>query len=215
MRRQAVRKTARVLLAIASVAVRVGALGATPDASAEAWRYTDERGVVHFTDQPAKVPERYQEQLESFEIEQGRKSPPQGSPPTAEARGEPPTPEPRELSAFEERLLAQAQGHLDVAEMQALAGWLQTWGVAFVLSGIPCGLVVLACFVHTLLRRRFVWTLVNFFFGAFSVPFYILLRLDPLGVPARIGVLLLWCAPIVVGTLSMVSLAGRIGMSSA
>jgi hypothetical protein len=36
-----------------------------------------------------------------------------------------------------------------------------------------------------------------------SVPLYVLLRLDHLGLPQRLGLLALWCAPLLVGALAL------------
>jgi chaperonin cofactor prefoldin len=52
---------------------------ATPSFSQQTYRWTDDKGTVHFTDDPSKVPDRYREQVIS--IESPQPAPPKTPPP--------------------------------------------------------------------------------------------------------------------------------------
>jgi hypothetical protein len=47
--------------------------------SAEIYRWTDEKGTVHFTDDPTKIPERYSEQREKIQAPEEKITSPQPS----------------------------------------------------------------------------------------------------------------------------------------
>jgi hypothetical protein len=54
-------------------------IAATPLIAQQTYRWTDDKGTVHFTDDPSKVPDRYREQVKS--IETPRPAPPKTEPP--------------------------------------------------------------------------------------------------------------------------------------
>ena len=221
MARKGLLGSALARAALAAATGLAALAGFAVPAAADAWRYTDERGGVHFTDQPSNVPERYQASLKRISMQSRPKGDGESGAPEAareveappvDHRAADPAERPRELSALEERLLAQASGDFDTEQMEEqIQGWVDTWGIAFMLSGIPWAVVIFGCWIHTLQRRRFVWMITNVMFWGVSIPLYILLRLDPLGVPARVGILVLWCAPLVVGGLGMFSLVEAMG----
>ncbi len=56
----------------------------TPPVSftAEIYRWTDEKGTVHFTDDPTKIPERYSDQGEKIDVPEEKATAPQPPPQT-------------------------------------------------------------------------------------------------------------------------------------
>ena len=51
-------------------------LFASPGRTGEVWRWVDERGVVHFTDSPDSVPEKYRKDIDHRELPEERETSP-------------------------------------------------------------------------------------------------------------------------------------------
>ncbi len=157
-------------------------------AAGEAWRWTDERGVVHFTDNAPSVPKRYRDEAERVEL-----SDRPGVVGGVAAVNE----------RVQERIVAGAQGRFAEADLQAIEAWMDSWGMGFLAAGIPWMAVTLAAALHALMRRRFLWALSNVVLWVVSVPLYLLLRFEPRTLGVRLVLLALWTAPFVVGGLAM------------
>ncbi len=195
-----------IQLVLAGAALLAPPPAAAADTSGDAWRYTDERGVIHFTDNLGTVQSRHRESLERVEIQ-----PP--APPTPKARVAAKPAAGRDAAASSDDAMspvvariaetAGANGGFSPQDIEKLEVWLNTWGLAYLASGVPWGIVIFAVGFHALRRRRYLWAVGATVFWPIGIPLYLLLRYDTLGMPARAGMLAVWTLPFIVGGLAL------------
>ena len=195
-----------IQLALAGAVILGPPTAAAAEKSGDAWRYTDERGVVHFTDNVGTVRGRHRESLERVEIQ----SP---APPTPKARAAAKSAAGRDAAASSgdavspmvARIAESAGGNggFSPEDIEKLEVWMNTWGLAYLASGAPWGIVIFAVGFHALRRRRWLWAAGAVVFWPIGIPLYLLLRYDTLGMPARAAMLAVWTLPFIVGGLAL------------
>ena len=177
---------------------------AAAETPAGAWRYTDERGVVHFTDNLATVPRRHRQVSERLDIQAPAPAPP-ASAAAPGSGGEATGSNGGPLSPMAARIAATAgaDGGFSPEDIEKLEVWMNTWGIAYLASGVPWGIVTFAVGFHALLRRRWLWALGAVVLWPIGTPLYLLMRFDTVGMPARAAMLAAWTLPFIVGGLAL------------
>jgi hypothetical protein len=180
---------ARVCRIAVVVALAVGLSLVASKAHAQAYKYKDENGHVHFTENYYEVPEKYRKKIETREMPAVvDKNAPGGTPAAASE------------VAFEDHVRSVSGKDLTVQQQDKLAKWWKTWGMTWMIAGgiafalqlaIHLGLVV-----HALTNSHVGWGLANLFVGV-TTPIYLMVHVEQ-SMPVRLGMLALYFAPGVV-----------------
>jgi Domain of unknown function (DUF4124) len=179
---------------LVTLAVLATALAAQ-QARAQAYKYKDSNGHVHFTEDYYQVPERYRGQVETREMPT-RIDP---NAPSEEA-------EPGTAKASVEGIARQSMGgNMTVQQKKAFDAWLARWMWPFIAGVVANCIIALSMVIHAFVQGRIGWGLANFFIGV-SSPFYLMIHLEQ-SVPVRLGLLLLYLSPMIVGGMAGVELA--------
>jgi hypothetical protein len=169
------------------------------ESRAQAYKYKDERGHVHFTENYYEVPEKFRKQIETREM-------PTVVDPNSPAEN---APAPGTTAASFEDGLRHGMGRdLTVKQQDALHAWMKRWMWPWIAALMLNGAIALSMVVHAFLQGRIGWGLANFFIGV-SSPFYILLKLEQSAV-VRIALLVLYLAPFVVMAMAISELVKAI-----
>jgi Domain of unknown function (DUF4124) len=183
---------------VLALALGIGFVAA--EGRAQAYKYKDERGHVHFTENYYEVPEKFRSQIETREM-------PKVVDPNAPAAEEP---APGTAAASFEDGLRHGMGRdLTVKQQDALHAWIKRWtlpGIAALALNVA---IALAMVVHAFVQGHIGWGLANFFLGV-SSPFYIMVKLEQ-SVVVRLGLLLLYLAPFIVMGMAVSELTGMLG----
>jgi hypothetical protein len=182
-----------LLLALFSLAL-VGA----SEVRAQAYKYVDESGRVHFTDSLAAVPAQYRSQIELRDLPV---RPGSGSA-TASSEGEP---EGGFLATFWQSFDAGIAGH-PPEQQEALRAWARSYLLPILVTGILSGLIGIAMTIHALTQARFLWAFGNFFIGL-PVGIYVLAKLENQPVLVRLFLFGVWLAPVVIWIMGLQRLA--------
>jgi uncharacterized protein DUF4124 len=165
------------------------------EARAQAYKYKDSNGHVHFTEDYYQIPERYRKQVETREMP---------------AHVDPNSPEAKKAdqgaaaASFEEGM-RQNMGNLTTKQEEALHKWVARWLWPFVAAMVVNCIIALSMVIHAFVQGRIGWGLANFFIGV-SSPFYLMMHLEQ-SLPARLGLLLLYLSPMIVGGMAGADLA--------
>jgi hypothetical protein len=193
------RRTAVTLLALALVSGAVALLAGS--ARAQAYKYKDSAGHVHFTEDYYEVPERYRNQIETREM-------PVQVDPNA-AKDQPPVPGAGAAAAsFEDGVRHGMGGHLTIKQQDALHAWMKKWMWPWIGAMVVNVIIALSMVIHAFVQGKIGWGLANFFLGVTS-PFYLMMHLEQ-SVVVRIALLLLYLAPMIVGGMAGAELAGAL-----
>lgn len=169
------------------------------EARAQAYKYKDAQGQVHFTENIYDVPERYRAQVETREM-----------PALADPNAPEPAPKAGTVAASVEDGLRKGIGHdLTVKQEELVHAWTKKWAIPFVVTLVINVLIGLAMVVHAFVSGKIGWGLANFFLGV-SSPFYLMLHLEINGL-ARIGLLALYLSPMIVVFMAMGELTRALG----
>ena len=178
-------------------ALLCGSLAGT--AAAQAYKYKDAQGHVHFTENIYEVPERYRSKVETREM------PAHVDPNAPQAEAEKGT-----LSASFENGLRTGIGHdLTVKQDELVHNWAKKWAIPFLITFAFNVLIGLGMVVHAFVQGKIGWGLANFFIGV-SSPFYLLMHVEASPV-VRFGLLGLYLSPIVVMFMAMGELTRALG----
>lgn len=181
----------RSLRTLLTLALLVSVAGS---AAAQMYEYTDAQGRVHFTDNPALVPEPYRDQLTELELKH--------DPTESDASGWLGTPIPTSLDPFQ-------PGQPEFESMKGAERWLYTWGYVWIGSVMLWGLISLIATIHAFTTQRIGWGCLNFLLNV-TVPFYLFGCLEkPMLV--RCLLVLAWAAPFIM--MPIVLRAGLIMMT--
>ncbi|HTO71879.1 MAG TPA: DUF4124 domain-containing protein [Myxococcota bacterium] len=180
--------SAVVALALfASVGLAFAGLAAR-EARAQAYKYKDEQGHVHFTENLYDIPEKYRAKLETREM------PTRVDPNEAAKQGQ----NDAIAETSVEDTVRQVRGKdLTIKQQDALAKWWKTYGWTWVIVGGVAFLAHLvihfSMVIHAFLNKNLGWGLSNLLLGVTS-PFYLMTHLEqPIGV--RLGLLFIYLAP--------------------
>ncbi|HTO09800.1 MAG TPA: DUF4124 domain-containing protein [Myxococcota bacterium] len=182
-----------VTLAVAACAL------AAHEARAQAYKYKDSSGHVHFTEDYDQIPERYRKQVETREMP---------------AHVDPNSPEANKAqqgataATFEEGVRQGMGGNLTVKQEQALHAWIGKWMWPFIAGLVVNWIITLSMVIHAFVQGRIGWGLANFFIGV-TTPVYVMLQLEQTAL-VRVGLLFLWIAPMIVGGMAGSDLASAL-----
>jgi hypothetical protein len=192
------------LLCALSVAVVAGWLAGSASAQGgQAYKYKDDRGRVHFTDNIYDIPAKYRAQVETRDMPAQKPQP--GS---AEEKQAPP-PEGSIAASFQDGLQqGMGTGSLDPKQQEALNAWMSRWAIPFFGTLALNVLIALGLIVHAFTTGHLGWGLANFFIGA-TTPFYLMIHVEQ-PMAARLGLLALYLSPFVVAGVAVVQLAGAL-----
>ncbi|MHC4083200.1 MAG: DUF4124 domain-containing protein [Planctomycetota bacterium] len=167
-------------------------------ATAQAFKYVDENGRVHFTDNYARVPPKFRDQVEERKMSSSETPARKSSSPSPSRRA---ATRPGELDGLG-RLLANALIFLadedgepmTLTEKRAVEGWAADWGWAALWAATISSLIIMGMVVHAFITDRKMWGVLNFVFGFTAVPYMFMYVEKPLAV--RFGMFLGACSPI-------------------
>jgi hypothetical protein len=180
---------------LVTLAVLATAL-AVREARAQAYKYKDANGHVHFTEDYYQIPERYRKQIETREM-------PTRVDPNAPSGEEA---EPGTAKASVEGLARQSVGgNMTVQQKKAFDAWLGYWAAPFIIGAIVNGLLTISMVIHAFTQGRVGWGLANLFIGVTS-PFYMMTQLEQ-SLAVRLTLLLGWTAPMIIGGMAGFDLA--------
>ena len=169
------------------------------EARAQAYKYKDAQGHIHFTENIYDIPERYRSQVETREM------PTHADPNAAQAEAEKGT-----LSASFEDGLRKGIGHdLTVKQDELVHDWAKRWAIPFIVTCALNVLIGLGMVIHAFVSGKIGWGLANFFIGI-SSPFYLLMHVEGSAV-MRFGLLGLYLSPFVVLFMAMGELTRALG----
>jgi hypothetical protein len=184
----------RVVLAL-SLGLTLAGLASS--ALAQAYKYKDDRGNIHFTENLHEIPARYRSQVETREMPAHAPAPG-----TAEAAPE----EEGSITASFQQAIQEERGQSFTPEQQAaFSGWVKRWTIPAVITvllnfGISLGLVI-----HAFNSGHVGWGLANFFLGV-TTPIYLMVHVEQ-SVATRLGLLALMLSPLVVMGMALAQLA--------
>jgi hypothetical protein len=172
---------------------------ASREVRAQAYKYKDQNGHVHFTEDYYQIPERFRSQVET------RAMPTHVDPNApAAARAEPGTAE----ASFEQGVRQGMGGNLTVKQEDALHAWIDRWKWPFIAGLVANWIIALSMVIHAFVQGRVGWGLANFFIGITS-PFYLMIHLEQSAL-VRLGLLALYLAPMVIGGMAGADLASSL-----
>jgi uncharacterized protein DUF4124 len=180
---------------VVTLAVLASAFAAQ-QALAQAYKYKDSNGHVHFTEDYYQIPERYRSQVETREM------PVHVDPnaPKADAG-----PQNAAAASFEAGMKQNMGGNLTTKQEEALHAWVGRWLWPFVAAMVVNFIIALSMVIHAFVQGRIGWGLANFFIGV-SSPFYLMMHLEQ-SLGARLGLLLLYLSPMIVAAMAGSDLA--------
>jgi hypothetical protein len=190
-----------------SVAIVAGWIaGSAAAQGGQAYKYKDERGRIHFTDNIYDIPAKFRSQVETRDMPAHIPQP--GS---AEEKQAPP-PEGSIEASFQDGL-QQGMGtsSLDPKQQQAFNEWIARWKWPFIGTSALNVLIALALIVHAFTQGHVGWGLLNFVVGV-TTPVYLLIHVEQ-PIAARLGLLALYLSPFVVIATAGVQLAGALGQA--
>jgi hypothetical protein len=180
--------------------VWIAAAFAASPARAQAYKYKDSAGHVHFTEDYYEVPEKYRNQVETREM------PHAVDPNAAAEQAEKDSPQGAAAASFETGVRQGMGGNLTTKQEEALHTWMKKWMWPFIAALLVNMIISLSMVIHAFVQGKIGWGLANFFIGV-SSPFYLMLHLEQSAI-ARVGLLLLYLSPMIVGGVAGAELAG-------
>ncbi len=173
--------------------------GLASSALAQAYKYKDDRGNIHFTENLHEIPARYRSQIETREMPAHVPEP--GS---AEAAAAPPD-EGSVAASFQQRIQEERGQSLTPKQQTALNAWLKRWTIPAVVSVLVNFAISLGLVIHAFNQGHIGWGLANFFLGV-TTPIYLMVHVEQ-SVATRLGLLALMLSPIVVVGIAIAQLA--------
>ncbi|HTO51995.1 MAG TPA: DUF4124 domain-containing protein [Myxococcota bacterium] len=201
MNARAVSRCASVIVLAVALLLAASAFLARP-ARAQAYKYKDSSGHVHFTEDYYEIPERYRNQIETREM-------PVHVDPNAAGKDEAPLPGGGAAAAsFENGVAHGMGGNLTVKQQDALHAWMKKWVWPWVAAMVVNVIIALAMVIHAFVQGKIGWGLANFFLGVTS-PFYMMMHLEQ-SLVVRVGLLFLYLSPMIVGGIAGAELAAAL-----
>lgn len=187
----------RALLAFAVLTLVLAADAAL----AQAYKYRDARGRVHYTDNLYEVPENQREAVETVEMPAAPLTPEE-----LEAQSDPRV---IATSAFENGVRAGLGRELDGEGQKTLREWAQRWLIPYVGTAIVSALVALGLTIHAFANGHPVWGVLQITLLGLPSGVYAVLHPEQ-SLPARLGLLVLWLSPALVSIASLAQLTQQI-----
>ncbi|HKC51868.1 MAG TPA: DUF4124 domain-containing protein [Myxococcota bacterium] len=177
---------ARTARAVLVVALALGFCLVANKAHAQAYKYKDEAGHVHFTENYYEVPEKYRKKLETREM-----------PVVVDKNSPNAHPAGASEVAFEDGVRSVSGKDLTIKQQESLAAWWKAWGTTWIIVGGISLVLQLAIhfglIVHALTNSHVGWGIANFLVGV-TTPIYLMVHLEQ-SMVTRVGLLLLYFAP--------------------
>src|SRR5262245_5402901 len=192
-------KTRTLTRSVWLVALACGLGLVAPDARAQAYKYKDAQGHVHFTENIYEVPERYRSQVETRDM-------PTLADPMADAKK---AEEGTVAASFEDGLRQGLGRNLTVKQDEAVHAWAKKWAIPFIATFALNMLIGLGMVVHAFVQGKVGWGLANFFIGV-SSPFYLMMHVEGSQV-MRFGLLALYLSPFVVMFMAIGEISRALG----
>ncbi len=186
----------RVVFAL-SLALGLFCLAA--NASAQAYKYEDDRGRIHFTENLHDIPAKYRGQIETRDMPVHVPEP--GS---AEEASAPPA-EGSVAASFQQALAQESGQSLSGEQQAALNAWMKRWVVPAAISILLNIAVALGLVIHAFNQGHIGWGLANFFLG-FTTPVYLFVHVEQ-NLSVRLGLFALMVSPLIVGGMAVAQLA--------
>jgi hypothetical protein len=197
------RTLSRWLCALSIAVVAGWIAGSAAAQGGQAYKYKDDRGRVHFTDNVYDIPAKYRAQVETRDMPTIK--PPPGS---AEEKQAPP-PEGSIAASFQDGLQqGMGTGSLDPKQQEAVNAWMKRWAIPFFASVAINMLIALGLVVHAFMNSHVGWGLANFFLGV-TAPVYLMMHVEQ-GIGTRLALLLLYLSPFAVMGVAVFQLAGAL-----
>ena len=173
--------------------------GLASSALAQAYKYKDDRGNIHFTEHLHEIPAKYRKQVETREMPV--RVPEPGS---AEAAAAPPE-EGSVAASFQQAIQEERGQSLTPAQQTALNAWMSRWWLPALLTIALNFAVSLGLVIHAFNTGHVGWGLANFFLG-FTTPIYLFVHVEQ-SLAMRFGLLALMLSPLVVIGMAVAQLA--------
>jgi uncharacterized protein DUF4124 len=184
---------------VAVLAAGISAAFLAREVRAQAYKWKDSNGHIHFTENYYEIPDRYRKQVETREM------PTQVDPNQAAAEAAAKTPQGAAAASFEDGL-RQGMGNMTAKQEQALHAWLSKWMWWWIGAVIVNVIIALSMVIHAFVNGKIGWGLANFFIGV-SSPFYLMMHVEQ-SVVVRLGLLFLYLLPLIIGGVAGAELAG-------
>jgi hypothetical protein len=185
---------------IAAVALAVGLALAAGRAGAQAYKYKDDQGHVHFTQDLYDIPEKYRAHLETREM-------PTHVDPNEAAKAN--AKDAAVAASFEDGL-RQGLGHdLTIKQQDAVHAWFARWMWPAIGAVLLNTIIALGMAIHAFVTGKLGWGFANLFIGV-SSPFYLMIHLEQ-PVAVRGALLLLYLAPFIVLSFALTELVRTLG----
>ncbi len=160
------------------------------NAAAQAYKYKDDRGSIHFTENLYEIPAKYRSQVETREM-------PVHAPEPGSAEEASAPPEAGSVAAsFQERIQAERGQSLTPKQQAALNAWISRWTIPAVITVLLNLAISLGLVIHAFNQGHIGWGLANFFLGV-STPIYLMVHVEQ-GIATRLGLLALMFSPLIV-----------------
>ena len=186
----------RVVFAL-SLCLYLAGLAST--ALAQAYKYKDDRGNIHFTENLHEVPAKFRSQVETRDM-------PVHVPEPGSAEEAAAAPEEGSVAASFQQAIQEERGQaLTPAQQTALNAWVSRWWIPALLTICLNFAVSLGLVIHAFNTGHVGWGLANFFLG-FTTPIYLMVHVEQ-SVATRLGLLALMLSPLVVIGMAVAQLA--------
>jgi ABC-type multidrug transport system fused ATPase/permease subunit len=173
--------------------------GLASSALAQAYKYKDDRGNIHFTENLHEIPARYRSQVETREM-------PVHTPEPGSAEAAAAAPEEGSVAASFQQAIQEERGQsLTPTQQTALNAWMSRWWLPALITVVLNFAVSLGLVIHAFNTGHIGWGLANFFLG-FTTPIYLFVHVEQ-GLALRFGLLAIMLSPLVVIGLAVSQLA--------
>ena len=187
------------LRVVFALSVSLYLAGLASSALAQAYKYKDDRGNIHFTENLHEIPVKYRGQIETREMPVHMAEP--GS---AEAGAQ--APEEGSVAASFQQAIQEERGQsLSPAQQTALNAWFKRWTIPAVITILLNFAISLGLVIHAFRSGHVGWGLANFFLG-FTTPIYLMVHVEQ-SVTTRLGLLALMFSPLIVIGVAVAQLA--------
>jgi hypothetical protein len=173
--------------------------GLASGALAQAYKYKDDRGNIHFTENLHEIPARYRSQVETRDM-------PVHVPEPGSAEEAAAAPEEGSVAASFQQAIQEERGQsLTPAQQTELKAWMARWWIPALLTIALNFAISLGLVIHAFTSGHIGWGLANFFLG-FTTPIYLMVHVEQ-SVATRLGLLAMMLSPLVVIGIAVAQLA--------
>jgi len=173
------------------------------NAAAQAYKYKDDRGHIHFTENLYEIPVKYRSQVETREMPVHVPEP--GS---AEEAAAPPE-EGSVAASFQERIQEQRGQSFTPKQQAEMKAWMKRWTIPAVITVLLNFAISLGLVIHAFREGHTGWGLANFFLGV-TTPIYLFVHVEQ-STATKLGLLALMFSPAVVAGMAIAQLATALG----